>query len=282
MTFKKESGLKGLLEKTKIMREIRKGNYDMAFNFHGNSTSYFFTVFSGAKYKIGLKTHRFNKKYTQKITPQENIHSVLLQLGYLNVFNFDYKNEDNSLDFFIFDGVGKKVETKLKELNLLNQKFVLIHPNATLDSKRWPCEKFASLNDLLIKNGYKTLFIGANFEENLLKKIGKNSKMGIKYIIAEDINSLGAFIDKCEVFICCDSGPMHIAAALKKKIIVIWGSSNFNVWHPWKTEFKVVRKNMECSPCKGYNCLKYDYPKCIKDIKTNEVFLTFKELIEKK
>ncbi len=252
----------------------------MVFNFHGNSTSYYFTVFSGAKEKIGLLSHRFNKGYTKKIGVKKNIHSVLVQLSYLKVLNVEYENEDLSSNFFISEEVKRKVEERLKDLNL-NGDFILIHPNATLDSKKWPEEKFAKLSDELLEMGYEVLFIGADFEIDVLKKIEKFSIKGVNYITVKDISTLGAYIKNSKFFICCDSGPMHIASALKKKILVIWGSSNFNVWHPWNTKFVVVKKEMKCSPCKGYKCLYFDYPKCIKDIEVKEVLSAFKELIEK-
>jgi len=35
------------------------------------------------------------------------------------------------------------------------------------------------------------------------------------------------------VFVCNDSGPMHMAAALKRPIVALFGSSDSVVWHPW-------------------------------------------------
>ncbi len=259
--------------------KIRREKYDVVFNFHGNSTSYLFTIFSGSPEKIGLETHRFKKNYTHVIRPVKNIHSVLLQLSYLKYFNIDLSKEDISSDFFIPSEAESKVEKKLERMEVKN--FILIHPNATLESKKWPEEKFAKLNDLLIENNFSPLFVVAPFELDVLEKIERNSKNGIKKIIADNIKELGAVIKKSEIFICCDSGPMHMGAALKKKILVIWGSSNYNVWHPWMTKFVVVKKDLDCMPCPGYKCSRYKYPRCIKDIDVEEVLRSFKELIEK-
>jgi heptosyltransferase-2 len=73
------------------------------------------------------------------------------------------------------------------------------------------------------------------------------------------------------MFVGCDSGPTHAAAALKKPMVVVWGSSNFQAWHPWGTDFEAVRSELPCIPCPGYECEEYGKPRCILDIPVAKV-----------
>jgi len=82
---------------------------------------------------------------------------------------------------------------------------------------------------------------------------------------------LFVLIEQCRMFVGNDSGPMHAAAALGKSLVVIWGSSDYQVWHPWETEYAAVRMELPCMPCPGYSCASFDTPKCIGDIGVERV-----------
>jgi ADP-heptose:LPS heptosyltransferase len=64
---------------------------------------------------------------------------------------------------------------------------------------------------------------------------------------------------------------MHAAAALKRPVVVVWGSSNFQAWHPWNTEYEAVRSDLPCMPCPGYTCAAFGEPRCIMDIPVSPV-----------
>jgi ADP-heptose:LPS heptosyltransferase len=86
------------------------------------------------------------------------------------------------------------------------------------------------------------------------------------------LDDLLALIEGCHLFIGNDSGPTHAAAALGRPLVVVWGSSSFEVWHPWETEYEVVRLQLPCMPCPGHNCAVYGAPRCIDDIPVDHVF----------
>ncbi|MCK5734540.1 MAG: glycosyltransferase family 9 protein, partial [Candidatus Latescibacteria bacterium] len=69
-----------------------------------------------------------------------------------------------------------------------------------------------------------------------------------------------------------DTGSTHIVAALGKKIVVIFGSSDFKAWYPWNVEHQLIRSDLPCMPCPGYFCLHFDEPRCIRSIPVDPVF----------
>ena len=75
----------------------------------------------------------------------------------------------------------------------------------------------------------------------------------------------------CSLYVGNDTGSTHMVAAQGKKIVVIFGSSDFKVWYPWNTEHQLIKSDLPCMPCPGYFCLHYDEPRCIRSIPVEPV-----------
>jgi heptosyltransferase-2/heptosyltransferase-3 len=81
-----------------------------------------------------------------------------------------------------------------------------------------------------------------------------------------------ALLARARLFVGNDSGIAHIAAAVETPAVVIFGSSNIAHWRPWaKSAAEVVFEEMECQPCHGYFCEKFDVPECIKRVPVERV-----------
>ena len=78
-----------------------------------------------------------------------------------------------------------------------------------------------------------------------------------------------------ELFIGCDSGPMHIASLVGIPIVALMGPQSPQLFGPWgKQQRKIIYKNYYCSPCWQFSCLhtKSGAGACIMDIQPKEVF----------
>ncbi|GAJ19562.1 unnamed protein product, partial [marine sediment metagenome] len=56
-------------------------------------------------------------------------------------------------------------------------------------------------------------------------------------------------INSSENIICIDNGPAHIAAALDKKVLVLFGPTIVRKCLPWGDHVSVLRRHADCSPC---------------------------------
>jgi ADP-heptose:LPS heptosyltransferase len=64
------------------------------------------------------------------------------------------------------------------------------------------------------------------------------------------LKELAASLEMASVFVGNDSGPMHIAAALGRPVVAVWGSSDPTVWHPWtETPWRVVDGRGSTAEC---------------------------------
>ena len=66
---------------------------------------------------------------------------------------------------------------------------------------------------------------------------------------------LAAVIEMSEMLVCVDSVPFHMASALKKRVVAIFGPTSDVTWGPWRNpEARVVAQNFSCRPCYQDGC----------------------------
>jgi heptosyltransferase-2 len=170
--------------------------------------------------------------------------------------------------------------------NNINDSDILIgfHPgSATLknqEKRRWEPWKFAELGKRLIEKDHSKILIFGGSEETNLKKEIKNKISSENSFVIETSNlgESASLMSRCRVFVSNDSSLMHIASALKLKVVAILGPTNPHYIHPWKTENNIVRLSLDCSPCFVYSprpliCFRDDVLfKCIKELTVDMVY----------
>ncbi|MFQ6083892.1 MAG: lipopolysaccharide heptosyltransferase II [Candidatus Aminicenantia bacterium] len=173
-------------------------------------------------------------------------------------------------------------ENKLKSLNISSQGPIIgIHPGSFYGpAKRWITEKYASLaSEFQRKLGATVIIFGTKEEISLAEEI--SSKMSFSpYIFTgqTSLRQLIALIDKCDLFLTNDSGPMHIANALGIPVAAIFGPTNPHKTAPFHPPSVVIYKAPPCGPCQYREC-PTDH-QCMKAIQVEEVFEACKKLIQ--
>ncbi|PYV43116.1 MAG: hypothetical protein DMG09_01070 [Acidobacteria bacterium] len=177
-------------------------------------------------------------------------------------------------------GIRAQARERLRRSGIEPQKYVLVHPTATLFTKQWQEGNFAQLADELSRRfNLPVIFTSARNEERTLLQIASTARRKHLYWSDLALAELFAVIEDCGLFVGNDSGPTHAAAALKKPVVVVWGSSNFVAWHPWRTNYELVRSDLPCMPCPGYTCHAFGKPKCILDIPVDRVLLACERIL---
>ncbi|MFZ1081296.1 MAG: glycosyltransferase family 9 protein, partial [Candidatus Kryptoniota bacterium] len=154
-------------------------------------------------------------------------------------------------------------------------------------NKRWEPWKFVGLGKLLIRElGAKLLIFGGAEEmgvnEEIIKGIGLPDAIPIA---APNIIQTAALIKRCDLFVTNDSSLMHIASAMKRKVVAIEGPLNTNYTQPWHTDYEIASVYLDCSPCFVYSprplkCFRDDVKfKCIRDITVDSVYEKVKKLV---
>jgi heptosyltransferase-1 len=131
------------------------------------------------------------------------------------------------------------LKSKLAELPLLPP-FALLNPGAGWGSKQWPAERYAKVARVLGQDGLRSLVNFGPGEETLAKIVEEEAT---PYAIAAQftISELIAVTRRASLFIGGDTGPLHLAAALKVPVVALFGPTDPARTGPYGTRSVVLR-----------------------------------------
>jgi heptosyltransferase-2 len=132
------------------------------------------------------------------------------------------------------------------------------------EAKRWLPERFAEAADQLVEMvatnsksmaEAKCLILGAPGEEELGHQIAKLMKTHPVVLSGQTtLGSLKAVVQRCQLFLTNDTGPMHIASALGVPVVAVFGPTDHTTTSPYASGHVVVRTSVDCSPCLLREC----------------------------
>jgi heptosyltransferase-2 len=179
-------------------------------------------------------------------------------------------------DISLFVGSGRRqaARNRLQEQGInFSRKVVGVNPGAFFGSaKRWPGERYADLLDRLReRHGAQVVVFGAPNEAAIAQQIRAAMRhQAILLTGKTQLAELIAMIGCCDLFITNDSGPMHLAAALRVPTLAIFGPTDEIATGPLSSTAVVLNKKVECSPCLLREC-PIDH-RCMTRITVDEVY----------
>ena len=151
----------------------------------------------------------------------------------------------------------------------LDRPVLVLCPGAEFgEAKRWPSEHYAQVAENRIREGWQVWLFGSKKDHPVGEAIRERLIPGLR---EESVNlsgetSLAEAIDlmSCaEAVVSNDSGLMHVAAALNRPLVAVYGSTSPGFTPPLADQVEVVRLGLDCSPCFDrtcrfghYNCLR--------------------------
>jgi heptosyltransferase-2 len=192
-------------------------------------------------------------------------------------------DDDTGLEIFLPDEVVDRTAGLLKRLNLDRFRCVVgFAPGARHFTKRWPQERFVRLGGELSKNlNAKMLVFGDRSEEeycgDIVQMINRDAGSAAAESLAGKLSILetAAAFDACNVIVSNDTGLMHLAAARKRKIVAIFGSTvgQFGFFPSYTENIVVERHGLPCRPCNhvGLDRCPKGHFRCMKDIEAAQV-----------
>jgi heptosyltransferase-2 len=138
-------------------------------------------------------------------------------------------------------------------------------------AKRWPGEYYAAVANVKLAQGWQVWLFGSAKEQAVNAQInravgGRCRDFSGQTTLAEAVDLLSL----AHTVVSNDSGLMHVAAALDKPVIALYGSSDPNFTPPLSPKAQVISLHLECSPCFQREC-PLGHLRCLKDIAPERV-----------
>lgn len=170
-----------------------------------------------------------------------------------------------------------------KKYNLHNDQPILaLCPGAEYgDAKRWSPEYFAEVAKNKLNSGYQVWLFGGKKDQNIAEVIQQlTNNAGVNLIGKTTLDEAVALLSLVKAVVSNDTGLMHIAAALQRPLVVVYGSTPPQLAPPLFEKAQTLFLNLPCSPCFKRECpLKHDRYRCLLDIKPKMVLDALEQLV---
>lgn len=261
-------------ELSSFVRELKKKKFDLAIDFHGLLKSGLISYLSGAPVRVSLTrafTKEFNFLFNNCRFPLEAGSISRIERNLMLLEKMGLKVIDDYPVIPITDHDRSEIKDYFRQIRIdQGRLLVAIHPGTSPKTlyKRWDPHRYAIVADQLIQDyAAQIIFTWGGRELDTVNEI--IGKMKHRAHIACETRSLGQLAEifrHCDLYIGGDTGPMHLAAFMKVPVVAIFGPTDFIVNAPYKkTKHIIIRKEIECSPCRVRDCKKRDCMKAIQD-----------------
>lgn len=281
-----------IISRWRTVRDLRAQHFSLCLNLHGGPTSAFITRWSGATCKVGFHHYRARRAYhilvpdARSILGHPDIHTAELQaaaffhlgLPKVKVPRARINVSSRRLDWW----ASKRADFGVSR----NQEYALIHPTALYATKQWAPENFAQIGNYIEREkGLLPVYSCGPGESAVLDAAERASPSALRRLEGASLGEFAAALSGARLFLGNDSGPAHMAQALGRPSVIIFGSSSSVIWGPWpraqsftgpkqarpETTALVVQNSYECNPCPGDRCYRFARPECILSIKYEQV-----------
>ncbi len=281
--YDEEGKHKGIFGKASIVSYLRKKNFDTVFLLHRSFTKALLSCLAGIRQRIGYATKKRGWILTEIAEePSEELHKVEYFLNILKGVGIDAPNKDYEFFFKPSDRgcvTGLLKENGIGEDDLL----IVINPGGNWGPKRWPKENFARLSDVFSRRfKAKIVISGASSDVGLASEIKELMETEpVIFCGRTNLKQLGALLERADLVVANDTGPMHMAVAVKTRVIALFGPTSPRITGPYGNgNYRVIFKNEECrTPCYDFTCTGN---RCMTTIAVDDVLQVAEEVLKNK
>lgn len=254
-----------------VSKNELKGKYDLIVDLRGNFETIGYALLHCPYYRLDRGTVRFRNKFALPQHPHEvfaNLQIIQPVIGSIE--------KEPELSLYLKEENFRKAEEFLSSEKL--SEFVLLHTGARKKLRQWPPKKFAMLAVLLKeKYGWDTVIAGTKEELSEIEKLQSLIPFKTYSFTGYSLTDFAALASKAACFVGNESGPMHIAAAMKIPVVGLFGPGEPHTFSPFGKKATFIHHQLKCNPCDQIHCVQPDNP-CINLIEVAEVMKKIEEV----
>jgi lipopolysaccharide heptosyltransferase II len=161
-------------------------------------------------------------------------------------------------------------------------RWIALQPGARWDNKRWPAEYFNEVVRTLARETPQVRFaiLGSRDDLALGQAIAQAApEVCLNLCGQTTLPEMIEWVRRCELMITNDTGPMHVAAALGKPIVALFGPTEPRRTGPYGQTQNVLRLDLPCSPCLSDHCTYLRPNECLRGISPQLVLKRVRQLM---
>ncbi len=154
-------------------------------------------------------------------------------------------------------GDEASLERTLAQLGLRrpDSRLLVLCPGAEFGpAKRWPEDHYAQVARTLAAAGWMVWILGSEKDAPVAEAVVKQAGTGVNLAGKTSLEQAIDLLSLADTVVSNDSGLMHVAAALDRPLIAIYGSSDPGFTPPLNAQARIVRLGLSCSPCFEREC----------------------------
>jgi lipopolysaccharide heptosyltransferase I len=259
---------------TRLAAKLRANAYDLVVDMHGQFRTAVFVLASGAPVRIGFDRPRASVweasprsfpaearkhawqgaregswlAYTHHIpVPTLDVHAVDRYLGVGPMLGLDAGPPDFS--FPIPQAASASVEGLLRNRGLAGAPLLTMAPGTIWETKHWGSGKYAEVARHFLRKGFAVALMGSRRERVVCEEVARLAPGAVDIAGETTLTELAALIRRSAISVTNDSGPMHLAVALDRPVVSVFGPTD-PVWiGPYGRAGAVLQAGVPCSPC---------------------------------
>lgn len=262
----------GLIQRHQIGRKLRQSGYQQAIVLPNSWKSALIPFFA----KIPLRTGYIGEMRWGLLNDARKLDKSVLTMTVQRFVALAGQSEAKSPPECPSPALQvsqKTVAKTVEKFNLTTEKKILaLCPGAEYGpAKRWPTAHFAEVAEQKFSEGWQVWLFGSEKDKAVTSEI--NQKTENHCLDLSGLTTMTEVIDLmslAKVVVSNDSGLMHVAAALDRKLVAIYGSSDPKFTPPLNEKATIIYLDLSCSPCFARECV-YGHYHCLTRITAEQV-----------
>lgn len=237
----------------------RRQRFDLAINFEGDIRSHLLVAGSLARRRVGFDMAGGGPLLSDRVAYDPRRHTAENSLALVErAFGLERGTLPGPLSTSGAPGwrltpTAAARDAAAARLLAARGPVVAVHVPGGRAVKQWPVERFAeAARELALRHGATVLLTGAPGDEPIVAPIAEAlapSGPVINVAGALDLLTLAAVLERCDVLVTGDTGPMHLAAAVGTPVVAVFGPSDPARYAPLVEPRYIVRVDLPCAPC---------------------------------
>lgn len=255
------------------LQQLKAGRFDLAYIFHNSFGSALMAALAGVKERVGYRSEMRDLLLTRGFARPDMREHLIEEKAFL-LQRYGLEVRDYAEKVYIDEERAKVwLKEKLGPNFGRSRPIVALSVGATVEYKQWPVDTFNKLLNMFPVNSVDFVFLGSPAERSHYEGVYSYNNTVVDLVGQTTIEELTWVLDKADLFIGPDSGPVHLAVGRECPVVVLFGPTDPSRCGPFQyANSVVVRSESICSRCDARFGSRLQNRTCLHGIPAQQVY----------